>query len=301
MSINKYNDFIFESIIDELFMILESEGPYTYEWDIKKENSTLNKLKDFLSKLSKDKIMEYLLKFLNKVKVLNERSRRLILINYASIFLIFLSANYINSSFNKNEDPSISKVKKELLEVMKKSRFEESQEHVSLIEGGYSNDKKDTGNFIELGNGLKRFVGSKFGISAPILKDYLGRLPKKSDMENLSYNTALKIYKDRYWNDQNITHFCNQSIATTIYDACVNQGIGGTKIILKKALRENGISIGTHENPFKMEWIKKANSLNQEKLFNSIKKFRESRYKEASTWEEHGDGWMNRLNKIVFE
>ena len=45
----------------------------------------------------------------------------------------------------------------------------------------------------------------------------------------------------------------------------------------------------------------KLNSLNQEKLFNSIKKYRESRYKEAPTWETHGDGWMNRLDGIEYQ
>lgn len=302
MSINRYNDFIFESITDEILIIFESDSSHTYEWDLSKENSKIGKLKDFLSKLSKDKIIDYLIKFLEKIKFLSSKARRSILINYASIFLVFVSASYINSSFeSKNVSPEIKKIEKELLEVNTKSNFEDCQEVVSKIEGGYSDDRKDTGNFVEVGNGLKRFVGSKFGISAPILKDYLGKLPSKEDMKNLSYNTALKIYKDKYWNDQNITHFCNQSIATTIYDACVNQGIGGTKVILKKALRDNGISIGTTENPFKMEWIKKANSLDQEKLFNSIQKHRILRYKEAKTWETHGDGWMNRINDIVYK
>ncbi len=300
MSINRYNDFIFESITDDILMVFESDS-YTHEWDFR-DNKKSNKLKDFLSKLTKDKIIDYLIKFLDKIRLLSTRVRRKILINYASVFLIFLSANYIDSSFEaKNVSPEIKKIEKELVEVNTKSNFEECQEIVSEIEGGYSNDKKDTGNFIELGNGLKRFVGSKFGISAPILKEYLGKIPSKEDMQNLSYDTALKIYKDKYWDEQNITHFCNQSIATTIYDACVNQGVGATKVIVKKALRENGISIGKTENPFKIEWIEKANTLDQEVLFNSIQKYRVLRYKDARTWKTHGKGWMKRVNGITYK
>lgn len=300
MNVNRYNDFVFESITDEIFMLFESEESNTYVWDFSDKKA--NKLKDFLSNLPKEKVMEYLIKFLDKVKILPKKLKRKVLINYASIFLLFVSANYINSYFNTtNVSPEIRKIEKELVEVNKKSNFDECQEVVAKIEGGYSNDRKDIGNFIELGNGLKRFIGSKFGISAPILKDYLGKLPTKEDMKNLSYETALKIYKNKYWDDQNITHFNNQSVATTIYDACVNQGIGGTKVILKKALRDNGIDIGTKENPFKMEWIEKANELDQEKLFNDIQKHRLERYKEARTWKDHGDGWQKRLDGITFK
>ena len=299
--INNYENFIFESILYEIFNILESDTSYTYEWDMEKTNSTMNKLKSFLSKLSKEKIMEYLLNFISKINIFSESKRRSILVNYTAIFLIFLSADYINNRLSSDSDKSIERVKVELSEIIRKSKFEESQEHVSLVEGGYSDDKNDTGNFIELGNGLKRFIGSKFGISAPILKTHLGRLPNKEEMENLSYSTALKIYKDNYWNDQNLSEFCNQSIATTIYDACVNQGIGGTKIMLKKALRENGIKIGVSEDPFESKWIKSANSINQENLFISFNKYRERRYRNSSSWKTHGDGWMNRLSKIEYK
>lgn len=299
--INNYENFIFESILYEIFNILESDTSYTYEWDMEKTNSTMNKLKSFLSKLSKEKIMEYLLNFISKINIFSESKRRSILVNYTAIFLIFLSADYINNRLSSDSDKSIERVKVELSEIIRKSKFEESQEHVSLVEGGYSDDKNDTGNFIELGNGLKRFIGSKFGISAPILKTHLGRLPNKEEMENLSYSTALKIYKDNYWNDQNLSEFCNQSIATTIYDACVNQGIGGTKIMLKKALRKNGIKIGVGEDPFESKWIKSANSINQENLFISFNKYRERRYRNSSSWKTHGDGWMNRLSKIEYK
>ena len=70
---------------------------------------------------------------------------------------------------------------------------------------------------------------------------------------------------------------------------------------VKKALRENGISIGKTENPFKIEWIEKANTLDQEVLFNSIQKYRVLRYKDARTWKTHGKGWMKRVNGITYK
>jgi len=39
----------------------------------------------------------------------------------------------------------------------------------------------------------------------------------------------------------------------------------------------------------------------KKKLFNQIKTERLERYEGADTWEEHGEGWQNRLNDITFE
>jgi lysozyme family protein len=118
-------------------------------------------------------------------------------------------------------------------------------------------------------------------------------------MENLSYQTALKIYKKDYWDAQNLSLLCDQSVANIIYDGCVNQGIDGMSEVIRSSAKELGVDIKgqiyTDVN------IKKLNSLNQQKLFDSIKKFREMRYKEAATWGIHGEGWMNRLSGIEYQ
>jgi hypothetical protein len=63
----------------------------------------------------------------------------------------------------------------EFVKLNKESSFKESQKIVSLAEGGYSDDRKDTGNWVDIkvDKLLKRFIGSKYGISAPILKAHL--------------------------------------------------------------------------------------------------------------------------------
>jgi hypothetical protein len=117
----KYNDFLFESIINDIFLLLESdepsptftwdmkkepekpveEKPVTFEWDLTKTNNTsttskvLEKLKAFLSKLPKDQVIKYFYKLLDKIKLLPEKTRRKLLINYASVFLLFGSVAYL--------------------------------------------------------------------------------------------------------------------------------------------------------------------------------------------------------------
>jgi len=217
------------------------------------------------------------------------------------VFLLFGSVAYLTQPADQYK--ADSKIVKEFIKVTKKASFDVSQKVVALAEGDYSDDRADTGNFIDFemgGKKLKRFIGSKYGISAPVLMKYLGKLPKKEDMLNLSYQTALDIYKNQYWDDQKIERFCNQSVADIVYDGCVNQGITGMKSVLRNVLRDNGIEISDDANPFEGDYIKQLNTLEQNKLFESIKKYREERYREARTFKDHGDGWLNRLNKIEF-
>lgn len=315
----KYNDFLFESIVNEIFLLLESdEQAYTYEWDLRKDKdekpvtfewdltsnkpNTLDKLKSFLQKLPKEQIKKYFYKLLDKVKLLPERARRKMLISFASVFLVFAPIKYLTDS--PEEYKADKKIVKEFVNVTKKASFKVSQEIVALAEGDYSEDRGDTGNFVEFelnGKKVKRFIGSKYGISAPILQKYLGKLPKKEDMINLTYDQALDIYKNLYWDEQKIERFCNQSVANLVYDGCVNQGVNGMKSVIRKTLNKFGINISDDVNPFEGDYIKKLNELNQEELFNSIKNLREQRYKDAATYKRHGKGWLNRLEKIIFE
>lgn len=320
----KYNNFIldrdFEYITDQIFRLVENGGRFTsdntyvwdiskkqnvenqVEWDFSKTNDTIiDKLKKLLKKLPKEKIQEYFFKFINKIALLPEKFRRKILVNYATAFLSVASVSFLISGINNNR--ADEKVVKEFVKVTNKASFDVSHKIVSVVEGGYSDDRKDIGNYVEFelnGKIVKRFIGTKYGISAPVLMKYLGHLPNKQDMINLSYDTALEIYKNKYWNNQEMEKFCNQSVATIIYDGCVNQGIGAMKGILRKVLNTNGIQINDDVNPFQTEYINIINSLDQSKLFDDIKKYRKDKYNIAVTAETHKDGWLNRLEKIEY-
>jgi len=311
-SIGKYNDFILESkfnnIIDEIFLLVESEGKWlddrtvVWEFDTKNKESIFQKLKSFLSKLPKEKIREYFFKLLKKFKSLPETIRKKLIITYSFVFLSLVSFNYLlPTEPNKQEEyrEEFSIIKIELNKITKKSNFNEAQEIVKLSEGGYSSDKKDRGNYIKTKWG-KRFIGSKYGISAPVLMNYLKRIPEKEDMMNLSYDVALKIYKEYYWDKQNLEKFCDQNIANIIYDGCVNQGVTTIKSILRKVYNNNGVNITDNENPFYTSFITDINKVDPEKVFNEIKQERELRYKKAPTYKKHGKGWLNRLNSIIF-
>jgi lysozyme family protein len=337
--ISKYNDFLlekqFNSIIDDIFRIFEDvEGkwisPNKIEWDYSNEpkeeteedkndvdeltdkiidfgERSLNKLRDFLKRLPKEKIKEYYVKMINRFKSLPETLRRKLIAGTTGVFLTFVSLTYLLSPFDITNGFS-SNQKEEIIQVTnsdKKSSFERAQGIVKLAEAGYSDDRGDNGNFIVLSDGGKRFIGTNHGISAPILAKYfkdqgIKRLLTKDDMKNLSYKTALKIYKSNYWNDQHLGELSDQNVANIIYDGCVNQGVDAMRSIVRYALEDNGVEISNKDVIFSKEVLTKANSINPVELFNSIKKFREVRYKESETFGRHGKGWLNRLDAISY-
>lgn len=323
VNIHKYNHFLlekeFESIINDLFKVIESNGRWTgsntYEWDLTKNKSKLQK---FLSKLSKEEIKSYFVKLLNKLKDLPYKIRRFLLNTYVKIFLTYVSCNCLLSAINPlpNQFVIDDSIKKEITEIIekiekttkhiselskiKKSNFEEAQKLVKISEKGYSNDKKDRGNYIKTKQG-KKFIGTNHGIAALTLKEYLGRTPTQEDMKNLTYQEAIKIFKKKYWINQNLSEFHNQSVANLIYDGCVNQGNAKMQKVMRKILRKNGINIDKISNPFDKKWIEEANDLDQKKLFQDIKTERENKYREAKTFKRHGTGWLARLNSLKYE
>ncbi|KKS77438.1 MAG: hypothetical protein UV51_C0007G0036, partial [Candidatus Woesebacteria bacterium GW2011_GWC1_42_9] len=104
--------------------------------------------------------------------------------------------------------------------------FTIAQTLVKRAEGGYSNDARDPGNYTGGSIGSGTLIGTNWGISAPVLKAYLGYSPSVSEMENLPYSTAEKIYKAQYWNAIKGDTIQNQKLANMLYDTAVNMGVG---------------------------------------------------------------------------
>ena len=77
-------------------------------------------------------------------------------------------------------------------EIKQMASFQIFQATLKTIEGGYQAIVADNGNY----NSLGQLIGTNHGISAIALEEYLGRVPSVSDMKNLSYSTALIIFKN---------------------------------------------------------------------------------------------------------
>lgn len=98
------------------------------------------------------------------------------------------------------------------------------QAKILELEGGYQNSDLDSGNY----NSRGQLVGTKFGISAPILESWLGRVPSAADMKNLSQATAMQIYKKWFWDKNQLGEIANQALAEIVFDATIQHGPGSS-------------------------------------------------------------------------
>ena len=295
------------------------------EVEVKFEHPLINMVKEFLSKLKdKEQINKYFLRILDEVKSLPYPLKKKLLIKISFIFLSYVSLTDITPKEVINKEPVMAEVKIELRkettfkqEVKRKevkgAKFDIAQNGVHNAEGKYTDDRDDSGNWTggEVGRGM--LLGTKFGIAAPTLVDYYSKeglgTPSQQDMIDLTYDTALEIYKKDYWDAQELSNFKSQSLANVLYDGCVNQGPGATLTILKKSLDEINID-STNVNSWTElhdELIDDVNGLpvkKTEKLFHTIKKKRWEKYiliiKKNPRKMKYHDGWKNRLEDITF-
>lgn len=172
------------------------------------------------------------------------------------------------------------------------ANFDDAHKFVVAEEGGYQDMPNDTGNYTD---GI--LIGTNYGISADTLKSYLGRTPSKSEMENLSFDDAVLIYIQMYWNRILGDEIKNQSVALLIYDGAVNQGKGAMKTVVGNAMRNGGSSI-SNDYVFTKSGIEKLNKLNQEKLFSDIYMGRRARYENGQA--AFKAGHLKRLSGIKF-
>jgi lysozyme family protein len=296
------------------------------EVEIEFKHPLINMVKEFLSKLKdKEEVKKYFLKILDEVKSLPYPLKKNLLIRISFIFLSYVSLSDITPPDVISKEPLMSEVKielqketpvkKEILNKKKEvkslskdgSKFEIAQVGVHKIEGVYTDDRDDKGNWTgnEVGSGM--LLGTKFGIAAPTLAHYYDEndmgIPSQQDMMDLTYKTALDIYKKDYWEAQQLSNFKSQSLANVLYDGCVNQGPGATLTILTNSLEDINVdSTGVNTwNDFHEDLIDEVNELPKskiKKLFHLIKNKRWEKYQLGK--KKYQEGWKNRLDSITF-
>ncbi|MDG6094241.1 hypothetical protein LOC54_03785 [Acetobacter sp. AN02] len=113
--------------------------------------------------------------------------------------------------------------------------FNACLDFVRTAEGGYSSDPKDPGNWITPGKGQpKQFVGSRYGVSAPVLAAWLHPQPVTADMmRTLDVDTFGAIARSRYWNPLSASAF-PAGIDLMLFDFGWNCGVGSSAILLQR-------------------------------------------------------------------
>ncbi len=114
--------------------------------------------------------------------------------------------------------------------------FKTSYQKTSLVEGGYTADPNDNGNWTGGKVNVGNLVGTNYGITAPDMQLFLGRVPTVEDMKNMSLETRGSIYKNNYWDKLNLDFINDQKMANELYDTGVNMGIGTAAKFFQRVL-----------------------------------------------------------------
>jgi hypothetical protein len=157
-------------------------------------------------------------------------------------------------------------------------------ESVFRHEGGYSNDKEDTGNYHN-----DKFVGTNHGISAPVLAEHLGRQPTVQDMKDLTKVEANAIYKKDYYDKYGIDSL-PKDLQEIVLHSVVNSGSHGIKVVQEML----GIDVDGVAGPNTKAAMNKATFTKQEFKDKLMEK-----YKSFKTWETHGKGWDSRFQELA--
>ena len=154
------------------------------------------------------------------------------------------------------------------------------------IEGGFVNHPDDRGGI------------TNCGITIDTYRAYCGQDKTIKDLQNMSYGTWCKIMKDGYWDKVKGDEIENQSLAEIIADWCVNSGTSG----IRKMQEVVGCKPDGIVGPITLSMI---NTSDAAQLHERIWKARQQHYINIVKRDERQkvfmNGWMNRLNKFVYE
>ncbi len=166
-------------------------------------------------------------------------------------------------------------------------------------EGGYQNYPSDGGNY----NSLNQLVGTNHGISAPVYESWIGSTPSASDMQSITKDEALEIYRLWYWDRVNASSIQNQSIANIIVDHAVNAGVGAAGKLVQGVLNDFfGYNLAI-DGAIGAMTVAAINNSTSQSLHDQIKEARKQHYESISgeVANDFFDGWINRLEKFVFK
>lgn len=157
-------------------------------------------------------------------------------------------------------------------------------------EGGYGNDKRDRGNWTTGVIGEGELKGTKYGVSAMSYPDL--------DIENLTLEQAEKIYTRDYW-DKLSANQLPDGVDVFLFDYAVNSGVARSAISLQRMV---GAADDGHIGPQTLKLVEERYpSADKSKTLNLLDQLyvnREYFYKQLSTFDIYGKGWLRRNDDI---
>ncbi|GGD45756.1 glycoside hydrolase family 108 protein [Pseudoxanthomonas indica] len=147
-------------------------------------------------------------------------------------------------------------------------------------EGGFTDDRRDPGNWTGGAVGVGQLKGTKFGIAANTYPQI--------DIRNLTRDQAVAIYRRDFWDRAQCSKLPN-AVAFQLLDGAVNSGIAQASRWLQRAV---GAADDGFIGPATLKAVREADANDLVLRFNAARIDFMTRLK---NWPVHGAGWMRRI------
>jgi lysozyme family protein len=154
------------------------------------------------------------------------------------------------------------------------------------IEGGFTDDPKDRGNWTTGVIGQGELRGTKYGISAMSYPQL--------DIKNLAFRDAVEIYRRDYWQRTGCDQL-PQRLAIAVFDAAVNHGPKTAVRLLQESVDS------TPDGIIGPNTLAAVRRMDQDVLIIEYLRRRLDFFRAIKTWNIYGKGWTNRVLKLAME
>lgn len=167
-----------------------------------------------------------------------------------------------------------------------KENFDKAFELVIGHEGGFTNDRRDRGNWTSGRIGHGELKGTKYGISAMTYPDL--------DIPNLTLDQSKAIYKRDFW-DRIKGDDLPAGIDFITFDMAINHGITKGVSMMQQAIRASA------DGRVGPQTIERASKADPRDALIEIAAIRGLFYSQIGTVKTYGKGWYRRQARTLVE
>ena len=164
--------------------------------------------------------------------------------------------------------------------------FNRAFENVIGVEGGFSDDAKDPGNWTGGKEGSGKLSGTKYGVSAAAYPSL--------DINSITLDDAKAIYHRDYWQVISGDEF-SFPVSNALFDCAVNSGCASAAKLLQKVLNVSS------DGKIGKQTIAAAQNKDQTELLIDFLTARAVFYARLAKFELYGKGWMKRLFTVFHQ
>jgi len=163
--------------------------------------------------------------------------------------------------------------------------IDEGLGHILDVEAGYQAQEEDKGNYLD-----GKLIGTNRGVTPAAYKAYFGNTPTVEDMQNLTKEQALELYKNDYVNEPGFDQIGDPNLQTALVDYGVNSG---TTRAIRALQGIVGANPDGHLGPETLELINNYEGDLRGELMDQRREFLKKI--DNPTYEK---GWLNRVDHM---